>query len=196
MSEMIIDTPRLTIRPLLQTDLQDIHRILDQTFGDGAKVEDDQALAERHSWLQWSMLNQQWFPALHQPPYGERAIVLKSSNRLIGAIGYVPCLAPFEQIPSLGAATEPIPYSTPEFGLFWAIDPQHQRQGYAAEAAQTMIEHAFTALRLKRIIATTEHDNVASQGVMRKLGMRLERNPFTEPHWLQIVGILENTCRA
>jgi len=28
--------------------------------------------------------------------------------------------------------------------------------------------------------------------VMRKLGMRIERNPLPEPHWLQIVGVLDH----
>lgn len=56
-----------------------------------------------------------------------------------------------------------------------------------------MIHYAFTALRLRRIIATTEYDNVGSMGVMRRVGMRLEKNPYPDPPWLQVVGILENT---
>ncbi len=188
----MIETVRLVIRTFVQADLPKIHRILDQAFGDGTQITDQQALAERQSWLQWAILNQQWFPSLHQPAYGERAIVLKSSNELIGAIGYVPCMAPFEQIPGMGSANTQSRYNTPEFGLFWAIDPQHQQRGYATEAAQAMLDHAFTQLRLKRMIATTEYDNLASQAVMRKLGMRLERNPFPDPPWLQMVGILEN----
>ena len=31
---------------------------------------------------------------LRQPPYGDRAVVLKPTGRLIGACGYVPCLNP------------------------------------------------------------------------------------------------------
>jgi hypothetical protein len=27
---------------------------------------------------------------------------------------------------------------------------------------------------------------------MRKLGMRIERNPYPDPFWLQIVGVLAN----
>ena len=34
------------------------------------------------------------------------------------------------------------------------------------------------------------------QRVMRKLGMRIERNPSPEPHWLQVVGVLERPPRA
>ena len=55
-----------------------------------------------------------------------------------------------------------------------------------------MIKYAFQHLRLKRIIAMTEHSNLASQAVMRKLGMTLTRNNLPHPPWLQVVGILEN----
>ena len=82
-------------------------------------------------------------------------------------------------------------YST-EFGLFYAISPSYQRQGYASEAAQALIEYAFGQLQLKRVIATTNYDNIGSMAVMRKLGMRIERNPLAEPPWLQVVGVLEN----
>src|SRR4051812_1559936 len=44
----------------------------------------------------------------------------------------------------------------------------------------------------RRIVAATEHDNLASIGVMRRLGMRIERNPDPEPHWFQTVGVLFN----
>ena len=60
------------------------------------------------------------------------------------------------------------------------------------EAAQPMIEHAFRELKLKRILATTDYSNIASQGVMRKLGMQLTRNPLPEPAWMQFVGVLPN----
>ena len=54
-----------------------------------------------------------------------------------------------------------------------------------------MIDYAFREMRLNRIIATTEYDNIASLAVMRKLGMRLEENTFREPSWMQVLGLLE-----
>jgi hypothetical protein len=41
------------------------------------------------------------------------------------------------------------------------------------------------------VIATTEDDNSGSMGVIRKLGMRIERNPLKESPWIQVVGVLE-----
>ena len=195
MSQTTIETLRLIIRSFVLEDLPAIHRILDQTFGTGDKVDDETALQERCSWLQWSILNQHWLPQLHQPPYGDRALTLKATGELIGSVGYVPLLDVYDQIPELANAATPSGFTTPEFGLFWVIDPQHQRKGYATEAAQAMIATAFTEMKLKRIIATTDYSNLASQGVMHKLGMKLSHNPSPQPSWLQVVGILENANR-
>jgi ribosomal-protein-alanine N-acetyltransferase len=194
-NHMILETSRLIIRPFIRDDLLIIHRILNETFGDPSKAEylPEAALEERRSWLEWQILNDKWFVKKHQPPYGDRAISLKPTGQLIGSIGYVPCLDSFEQIPDLNSSLQPSVYNTTEFGLFWVIDPKHQRQGYATEAAEAMVEYAFKQLRVKRIIATTEHANVVSQNVMRKIGMRLTRNPLPEPPWLQVVGVLENS---
>ncbi len=189
-----LETDRLLIRPFVMDDLEAIHQILDKELADadmgseGPKVRE-----ERLRWLQWTSLAHDELARLYQPPYGDRAMVLRQTGRLIGACGYVPCLAPFGLLPALrsaGAGTSGL-YST-EFGLYWAVSPVFQRQGYATEAAQALITYAFDQLHLARIVATTTHDNAASIGVMRRAGMHIERNPFPEPPWLQIVGILKH----
>ena len=147
-------------------------------------------MAERRAWLEWTRLSEAWYDQLHQPPYGDRAITLKATGALIGALGYVPQLMPFEQLAEWGGVLPAQARFTPEVGLFWAIAPEHQRRGYASEAARAMIDHAFETLRLKRLTATTDYGNLASQGVMRRVGMRLLRNPWPEPHWFQVVGVL------
>jgi predicted acetyltransferase len=72
------------------------------------------------------------------------------------------------------------------------LRPPFRGQGYATEAAQALVDYAFQYLQLKRIVATTTYENAASMGVMRKIGMRIVKNPYSEPPWLQIVGVLEN----
>jgi ribosomal-protein-alanine N-acetyltransferase len=188
-----LKTERLLIRTFQPEDLSDIHRILDLAFGTSRDVAAEQARRERESWLHWSTLNQTWLPNLHQPPYGDRAVVLRSTGELIGAVGYVPLLAPFHQIPQLRAAGVRPGHYTPEVGLFWVIDPSYQQQGFATEAAHGLVRDGFQNLHLHRILAMTGHTNEASQAVMRNLGMLLVRNPLPEPEWLQVVGILENT---
>ncbi len=186
-----LQSARLTIRPFFESDLHTIHGALDRAFNGGALVDDPVALEERRSWLQWSILNQRWFPALHQPVYGERAVVLTATDELIGAVGLVPLIDVYDQIPELRRGSQPLGWANAEVGLFWAIDPAHQGHGYATEAALKLIGHAFETLNLARILATTEYDNKASQAVMLKLGMRLTRNPLPDPPWLQVVGVLD-----
>ena len=191
----ILETGRLLIRPFVLDDLPDVHRLLDIELHDAALHADKmESMVERAAWLQWSVLNYVQLARLYQPPYGDRAAVLKSSGQLIGACGFVPCLAPFELLPGFGPGDRsgrPGRYS-PEFGLFYAISPAYRRQGYASEAAQALVDYAFEHLHLKRVVATTDYDHVASLGVMRKLGMRIEKNPRREPPWLQVVGVVDN----
>jgi len=191
----ILETPRLVIRPFVSDDLQAVHSILDQELADFQPKSQD----ERRSWLAWTVLNYTELARLYQPPYGDRAVALKADGTLIGACGLVPCLHPFEQLPgwNSGPGSQPIPYphacSSPELGLFYAISPAYQRQGYASEAAQALVDYAFRVLNVKRVVATTDHDNPGSMGVMRRLGMRILRNPQPDPPWLQVVGVVENS---
>jgi len=123
----MLETSRLIIRAFQADDLRAIHRILDQTFGDGSKIADEYALNERRSWLEWSRLSAGWLPKMFQPPYGDRAVVLKRTNEVIGAVGLVPCFDVFEQVPGLNRGGPPSAYRVAEMGLFWAIDPDQQR---------------------------------------------------------------------
>jgi RimJ/RimL family protein N-acetyltransferase len=165
-------TPRLTVRELEAGDLAAVEEV----DGDG-----------RERWLHWTELSYEQLAELRQPPYGERGIVLNESGRLVGLVGLVPSLGPFGQLP---AWPEPGRRFVPEVGLYWAVAPEFRRRGIAAEAAAALIDHAFAELDLARIVATTERDNLASIGVMRRLGMRVEENPEPEPAWFQVVGIL------
>jgi RimJ/RimL family protein N-acetyltransferase len=186
----VLETERLMIRPFTLGDLDDIHRILDielanVEFGnEGAMTR-----AARQEWLEWCVRNYRQLAALYQPPYGDRAIALKVGTTVIGAVGFVPSFGPFGQLPARGVRPS---RNTAEFGLYYAISPAFQRQGYATEAVQAMVQYAFTMLNVERIVATTQYDNAASMGVMRRLGMQIEKNPFPAPPWFQVVGILEN----
>ena len=193
-----IETERLLLRPFLPDDLDAIFQILDVAPGD-VDLDDPAAVAEaksdRQEWLAWSILNYDALARLHQPPYGDRAVVLRTSGELIGAVGLAPALLPFTQLPGLrppDAAPDWLAPNTNEMGLYWEIAADHRRQGYATEAGAALIRYAFDTLNLQRIVATTTYDNTASIGVMRRLGMTIERNPLPEPVFMQVVGVLEN----
>jgi RimJ/RimL family protein N-acetyltransferase len=189
----VLESERLLIRPFIRDDLDAIHQILDLD----AQME-TQSREERAKWLRWSVMNYEELAKLYQPPYGDRAVILKQTNELIGSVGLVPLLMPFGLLPHYQTFNggSPDDRSFPEVGLFWAIATPHRRHGYAAEAGKALVDYAFTHLNLRRIVATTDYDNEGSIGVMRRLGMTIERNPHPgEPPYLQVVGVLENSRR-
>lgn len=180
-----LETDRLLIRELTMEDLKPINRILNAAFSQ------DEPLEGRGRWLQWTVSGYRMFEVLEQPHYGERGIVLKETGELIGVVGIVPYLDTFNRVAAFNRP--PNAHATAEVGLFWAMDPAHQRKGYAPEAARAVVDYLFTHEKLGRIIATTGYDNLASQAVMRKLGMTVEHlNPAQLPD-LFVVGVLENT---
>lgn len=150
--------------------------------------------AERERWLGWSVRNVEMLERLKQPPYGDYAVTLIEGGRVIGAVGLVPSFGPFERLPVFRRRLreEASGRFTPEMGLFWAIGTEHRRRGYASEAAGALAGFAFTELRADRVVATTEHSNAASIGVMRRLGMEIQNSPDAEPEWFQTVGVLFN----
>lgn len=202
MSMPVLETNRLLIRPFVLSDLDAIFQILDVESGNVAPDDADriaQARTKRQEWLDWSVRNYTALATLHQPPYGDRAVVLRASGEVIGAAGLAPVLLPFGQLPTFrrpdDLPDQPARNSN-EMGLYWEISTHHRRQGYASEAGAALIRYAFAELNLQRIVATTTYDNAASIGVMRKLGMAIERNPLLEPPWMQVVGVLENEVDA
>ena len=191
-----LTTERLVIRPFTMDDLDILCQILDldlMTADVGS--EGTYTRQERERWLQWTIWSYEELARLNQPPYGDRAITLKQTQQVIGACGFVPCLAPFGRLPVWRSTDHKTAanFNSPEVGLFYALSPTYQRQGYATEAAQALIDYAFTRLQFKRIVATTTYENAASMAVMRKVGMHIERNPYPDPPWFQVVGLLENS---
>jgi RimJ/RimL family protein N-acetyltransferase len=182
-----LETQRLVIRPLASDDLPAVQAIKDDAFG-------EEPLERHREWLDWSIRNYTALSRLYQPPYGDRAVVLKSTQELIGLVGLVPAMGPFDTLPFFRARSSVSPSGlfTTEMGLFWALGPAHHGQGYATEAAQALITYAFEHLSMLRMVATTEYDNYASAAVMQRLGMYVEHNPSPTPGWFQVIGILEN----
>jgi RimJ/RimL family protein N-acetyltransferase len=66
-----------------------------------------------------------------------------------------------------------------EFGeteVLWSLHPDSWRQGFATEAARAALHFGFGTLGLAAIFAVTRPDNIASQAVMKRLGLTYRRN--------------------
>ena len=183
MKRIDLHTGRLHIRPFEPGDLEHCCQFQRQVFA----AETSRAQA-RH-WLDWTIASYRQLAKLSQPPYSDYAIDLKPNSAFIGSVGIVPTLVPWGD---LEGAAEQHSLLCPEVGLFWGIMPAYRRRGYASEAAAALIDWLFTELKLRQIVATTEHSNIASQKTMEKLGMSLRRRRAAEPAWCQVVGWMKN----
>lgn len=182
-----LDTERLTIRSFVEDDVDAVLDVLEVADAAGREA--------TQRYVRHGALNAVVLAELGQPPYGDRSVTLRGTGELVGIAGLVPAYGPFEQLRPVGAqprdAVSPA-LDRPEIGLFYHVHRAQRGKGYATEAARALVAFAFETLRVARIVATTERDNLASQAVMRHLGMTLHENALDQPGWFQIVGILDN----
>jgi RimJ/RimL family protein N-acetyltransferase len=62
-----------------------------------------------------------------------------------------------------------------EIEIGYRLHPNYWNRGLATEAAQAVRDHAFSDLKLPRVISLIHPDNVASRRVAEKIGMLFER---------------------
>jgi hypothetical protein len=66
-----LETQRLIIREFVLDDLDKRHQLLVESFGR------DNPIDVTFAWLDWTLRNYVELAALYQPPFGDRAVVLK-----------------------------------------------------------------------------------------------------------------------
>jgi RimJ/RimL family protein N-acetyltransferase len=89
--------------------------------------------------------------------WGAWAVERRSDGRLIGMTG----LAPVGEVLPVAPAIE----------IEWRFVSDAWGKGYATEAAQAVLAWGLANLDVPEILAFTADTNLASQGVMRKIGM-------------------------
>ncbi len=150
MSDLQLDTPRLCLRLMQSSDLDDLLKIFGDTkvmasFG-GAIFKREQM--ER--WMQRNIEHQN----LHG--YGLFSVILKSEGLLIGDCGLENMKVDGDQATELG----------------YDFRSDHWNQGFATEAATAVRDYALDVLRLPRLISLIRVGNAASKRVSEKIGMR------------------------
>lgn len=90
------------------------------------------------------------------------AIVLKDNGKVIGEIEAHPEKVAPEQI------------EADTFSPCWMLHEAYQGKGYAYEAAAAFFEELFLHQGTRRIYTYVEQDNLPSQSLCERLGMRLE----------------------
>ncbi len=99
-------------------------------------------------------------PALQ--PWLLRGIVLRTTNRVIGRIG-------FHDRPGAESLRELAPGGV-ELG--YTVDPDYRRQGFATEAAGALMQWAQDEHGITRFVVSISPDNAPSLGLAAKFGFR------------------------
>lgn len=98
--------------------------------------------------------------AFNQRGWGTLAVILPNAGMCIGYCGVRPLSC------------------TPDVELAFALERSCWGRGYATEAATAVLDAAFVCLRFESVVGTVYPDNVASQRVLSKLGLKFERRVF------------------
>ncbi len=88
------------------------------------------------------------------------------------------CLTRKDSGEQIGYCGPYFPHDWPEAEISWAIYSDHQRQGFATEAAKASLRFAYEALHWKTAISLIADENSASIAVAKRIGAQ-EESAFT-----------------
>jgi RimJ/RimL family protein N-acetyltransferase len=151
-----IHTPRLILRNFEDDDVAQLAEIdadplVMRWIGDGSARDLEQTIEAMERW------DEEW----DAEGFGLFAVELQASGELAGLTGL--------SVPTF------LPEVLPAVEIGWRLGRQFWGQGYASEAAHAAMEFALQDRGLDRLVSISQVGNDASENVMRKLGMTLER---------------------
>lgn len=146
---MTIETNRLVLREMQQSDYSALSRILQDSevmyAYEGAFTD-----AETQEWLDKQINN------YNECGFGLWAVTLKTTGEMIGQCGLTLQCYNDKQVYEVGYLFQK---------AFW-------HQGYAIEAASACRDYAFNNLNIDEVYSIIRDTNVASQNVAKKNGMK------------------------
>ena len=150
---IILQTEQLILRHLVMDDLDELFSLyqdpeIRRYFPNGVKNLDD-----TKEELEWYLNGHPEHPKL-----GLWATVHKETGKFIGRCGLLPW-----EIDNM-----------PEVEIAYLLDKTYWHQGLATEAALGIMKYGFENLNLSRLICLMHPENLASQRVAERIGMKLE----------------------
>ncbi len=154
---MILETPRLFLREMVQSDFQDLAEILQNP-----KV----MYAYEHEFSEYDV--QVWLERQRarykKYAFGLWAIILKATNEMVGQAGLT--MQPYK--------------NTEVLEVGYLLKEKFWHNGYAQEAAYACKRYAFECLHKDTVHAIIKADNAASVKVAERIGMSKEDEFFTQ----------------
>lgn len=150
---IIYESPRIILRTLIEQDLDALAPILadpDVTRFIGGPRTREQVRARLEELI----------AAYDRHGFSKWAVVLRATGETIGRCGPIR-----ETVEGRN-----------EVEVGYDLAKEQWGRGFGREAAQAALAHCFDVLRLPRVISLIAPENLASQAVARRLGMRHERD--------------------
>lgn len=161
MSDTILETQRLIIRQWRDSDLQPLASINQ----DPKVMEHFPAPKTFEETRNFIIGNRALYDQLGYCLY---AVELKDTHEFIGWVGLQP-------------VTEELP-CFPAIEIGWRIGTMYWGKGYATEAAQAVMHHAFNNLGLDELVTFTTTTNKRSEKLMQRLGFtHMPNEDFDHP---------------
>ena len=101
-------------------------------------------------------IKEKFIPQAEKHHFGNYVIIRKEDQKSIGAVGIY--VREGMEIPDIG----------------FAFLPEFVKKGYAYESASKLISVAFNEFNLKKISAFTTKDNISSQNLIQKIGLKYQ----------------------
>jgi ribosomal-protein-alanine N-acetyltransferase len=155
----ILETNRLLLRHQLPADLDDLWALYCDPEITKYIPDAPRTRQEAREELEWHMHGHPRFPEL-----GLWATIHKDTGKFIGRCGLLPW--------SLDGH--------PEVEVAYTLAYAYWGRGLATEAAQAILDYGFENLNLTRLISTIDPENIASQKVAKKIGMKFEKEAQDE----------------
>lgn len=152
-----IETERLVIKNFTNTDIYQLHRIVNNEeimkyvpFAKERTLEECKELMKRilNRYKESTSTNFKGFLLL---------VFSKDSNECIGFVGLFP-----------------LTYDVKENELFYGLFEEYYGRGYATEIGKAIIEYGFKNININKIVATVNKNNKVSKRVLDKMGMHFE----------------------
>lgn len=155
----VLETERLVLRGFQPSDRETFIAAMAKDEFAATITREGRGLTEAEAWRNLSAVNGSW----SLEGFGNWVAVLKDTGQPIGRLG------PF------------CPPGWPGFEVGWAIFPEYQRKGYAAEGAAAALVWCKEALGKDRVIHCILKGNTGSEALANSLGSGPSHD--WEPPW-------------
>lgn len=148
---MLLETPCLILREFRTEDFDALFEM--ESRPETARFEPERGADDVRQYLEQAALQTLVQPRVHY----RFAITIRPDDSAKGLVGMARNIE-----------------MTRDWEIGWMVHPDAWGHGYASEAARRVLDFAFYELDAHRVIAFCDVENLASERVMQKLGMRHE----------------------